>query len=408
MTQEHIRKSQAAIMPATPGLALEGVRIADFSWVWAGPVATKYLATMGAEVIRIESHARLDTSRNTKSGFTTLNYNKKSCTINLQTKQGVDLAKRLVVASDIVVENFVPGMIEHFGLGYETLRELNPPVIMASLSAMGRGGPLSNYVAYGDIIFSYGGHAYLTNYPEGPPRSLAGYWGDCLTGMTAVLGILAALHYRKRTGKGLYLDLSMVESVVSLLPEPVLDYFANNHIMRPRGNNDEVGAPHGCYRCLGDDKWIAIAVFTDREWQGLCGVMGRADLARESRFRDQAGRWQYREELDSIVAGWTQHYEASELFNKLQQAGVSAGPSYTIREMIQDKSLNQRGFFTKIESASMGSHTVTTLPWKGGSAVPRSYRPGPELGEHNDYVFQKLLGLTVQEQKRLEAEKVIW
>lgn len=391
-----------------PKQALEGVRIADFSWVWAGPACTKYLATMGAEVIRIESRSRADTARNNAPLFTTLNYNKKSCTINLQTAQGVRLAKELVAVSDVVTENFLPGTMERLALGYEALREVKPDIIMLSSSAMGRGGPISHYSAYGDIIFSYAGHAYLTNYPEGPPRSLAGYWGDLLTGMTSAFGVLAALHYRDRTGKGLYIDLSMVESTLSLLPEPMLDYFANGRVAVPRGNEDEVGAPHGCYPCMGDDKWIAIAVFTDEEWTALCKVMGRNELLKDSRFSSQGNRWEHRKVLDPIVTEWTQKHGADELFHTLQKAGVSAGPTYNVEELIHDKSLNQRGFFVEIRSAEMGNQLATALPWKLKGLEPKAYRPAPVLGNDNDYVFQKLLGLTLEEQRSLEEQKVIY
>ncbi len=390
-----------------PRQALEGIRIADFSWVWAGPACTKYLATMGAEVIKIETRTRPEAGRN-GPGFTMLNYNKRSCTINLKTAQGIRLAKELVAASDVVTENFLPGTMERLGLGYEALREVNPDIIMLSSSAMGRGGPISHYSAYGDIIFSYAGHAYLTNYPEGPPRSVAGYWGDLLTGMTSAFGVLAALHYRERTGQGLYIDLSMVESTLSLLPEPMLDFFANGRVARPRGNRDEVGAPHGCYRCLGDDKWIAIAVFTDKEWCALCKVMGREELTEDQRFSSLASRREHLEELDSIITDWTRLHSAEELFHTLQKAGVSAGPSYNIEELIHDKSLTQRGLFVEIQSAEMGNHLATALPWKLEGLDPKAYRPAPVLGKDNDYVFQKLLGLTIEEQRSLEEQKVIY
>ena len=391
-----------------PKQALDGIRVADFSWVWAGPACTKYLATMGAEVIRIESRSNVDTARNTASLFTTLNYNKKSCSINLKTAEGIRLAKRVVAASDVMVENFLPGLAERLGLGYEGLCEVKPDIIMMSSSAMGRGGPLSHYSAYGDIIFSYAGHAYLTNYPERSPRSLAGYWGDLLTGMTLAFGTLAALHHRERTGKGLHIDLSMVESTLSLLPEPLMDYLANHRVATPRGNEDERGAPHGCYPCLGTDQWIAIAVFTDGEWAALCNVMRRKELLKDSRFSSQGDRWQHRKALDSIVTEWTRKHSADELFHTLQSAGVSAGPSYGIPELIHDQNLIERGFFVEVQSAELGDHLVTALPWKLEGQAPRTYRAAPGLGQDNDYVFQKLLGLTPQEQKALEEQEVIY
>lgn len=391
-----------------PKQALDGIRVADFTWVWAGPASSKYLASMGAEVIRIESRSHVDTARNSASLFTTLNYNKKSCTINLQTAEGIRLARELVAASDVVAENFLPGVTERLGLGYEALCEVKPDIIMMSSSAMGRGGPLSHYSAYGDIIFSYSGHAYLTNYPGRSPRSLAGYWGDLLTGMTSAFGILAALHYRERTGKGLHIDLSMVESTLSLLPEPIMDYLANHRNATPKGNEDEIGAPHGCYPCLGNDKWIAIAVFTDEEWTVLCKVMGRNELLKDSRFSSQGNRWQHRRALESIVTEWTQKHRADELFHTLQKAGVSAGPSYSIEELIHDRNLTERGFLVEIQSAEMGDQLVTGLPWKLEGQAPRTYRSAPALGQDNDYVFQELLGLTPQEQKALEEQRVIY
>lgn len=400
-------------------LPLQGVRIADFSWLIAGPRCTQWLGVMGAEVIKIETNQRLDMYRNiafadNKPGpnragyFHVLNYNKKSCTLNLSQPKAVEIAKQIIKISDVVIENFAAGVMDRFGLSYDILKELKPDLIMVSSSALGKTGPDRHHVAYGATLHSFSGLCSITGYSGGPPRSIGGTYTDPLTATNIAFAILAALHYRSRTGQGQYIDVSMCETTMVQLPEAILEYTMNARVPGPMGNQDGTSAPHDCYPCKGDDKWVAIAVSNDEEWEAFCNVIGRPYWCMDDQFSDQLSRYNHRHELDRLVSEWTRNYTPYQVMSKLQEAGVPAGPSCDIVDLLNDPHLKERELFMELDYPEVGRRSVIRMPWKLSPKPDDEYKRAPLLSEDNDYVFHQLLGMPYDEIKRLSREKIIY
>ncbi len=399
---------------------LEGIRIADFTWAWAGPYGTMLLGFMGAEVIKIESRRRPDHSRmrSLATGpsmagpdhatiFNDINLGKMSTTLDLGKPEGVELAKRVVSISDVAAENFRPGVMERLGLGYDALKEVKPDIIMLSSSALGGTGPERHYVGYAPTFASLGGQAYITGYPNGSPIPLMGST-DLRSATTTAFAILAAIYHRARTGEGQHIDLSSTEAISVLIGETILDYTMNHRVPFRKGNDDEIMAPHNCYPCQGDNSWVSIAVATEDEWRALCQAMGNPPWTREERFADAYERWQNRRELDELIASWTKDFTHYEVMERLQQVGVAAVPSFRGYELFADPHLRQRDFYTVVEHPLIGERKAISPPWKLSNTPAHVTRPGPLLGEHNRYVFGQLLGMPQEEIQRLVEEEVIY
>lgn len=233
-------------------------------------------------------------------------------------------------------------------------------------------------------------------------------WSDVLAGQTAAFAILAALHHRRCTGEGQYIDCAMSEATLAVMPEAVMNYTMNGRVREGEGNCDESMAPHGCYPCRGEDAWVAVAIGTDEQWLALCRVMGDPVWAREARFADGLGRWHNQEEIDRHVAAWTAGFTPREVMAMLQEAGIPAGPSCSVTDLLADPHLRERDFFWEMDHPEMGKAALARLPWRTGGEPAGRYAPSPLLGEHNDYVFRTLLGLTGEELACLEAEKVVY
>ncbi len=401
--------------------ALSGLRILDFSWVWAGPICTMVLADMGAEVIKIESHYRIDAVRvvppfpdgerggvNRGGQFNTYNRNKKSCTLNLTRPEAVEIAKQLVSLSDVVVENFSPPVMAKLGLDYEVCRSIKPDIIFLSLSGYGATGPSRNFVSYGMQLQAFSGMASLTGYAGGPPRNLGTAVADTVGGLAGTFGILAALHYRRMTGKGQFIDVSQCEALAAFCPEAILDYFMNERIHTRVGNRDDVMAPHNVYPCNGDDNWVAIAVSTDREWQGLCEAIGNPELASDPRFTDSYTRQRHQEELDRIISAWTIQHTDYEVMHRLQMLGVPATAVLDNSQIVRDPHLKERGFCVEDNHPETGKRTISGPPWRL-DRTPGSVRfHAPLLGEHNQEIFRGLLGMTEDEIHELTEKYVIY
>ena len=373
-------------------LPLEGIRVCDFTWLVAGPVATQMLAVMGAEVIKIESNAHTDLNRRSgpyldgpvdmeKSGnFPRVNLSKKSCTLNLPRPEATEIARDIVSISDVVASNFSNGVMEDFGLGYDTLREIKPDLILVSSSGMGNSGPNKEYVCYNEEAYGFGGLGYLTGYQNEAPRLIVGDFGDYLTGTLVTFAVLSALHYRSRTGKGQTIEVSMAEAVGSHVPEAILDYSMNRRVRERIGNRAEGMAPHNCYPCKGKDKWAAIATANDGEWKALCNAMGSPSWTEDDRFGDQQRRLENQDELDRLIGEWTRDHTPHEVMEILQEAGVPAGPSLSIEELVNDPHLNERGFFVAPEHPVTGERLLEGMPWKS-SAIQPAFRHAPLLGQ---------------------------
>ncbi|MDD5093803.1 MAG: CoA transferase [Dehalococcoidia bacterium] len=410
-------------MDNAQSVPLKGIRVADFTRVQAGPQATLWLAVMGAEVIRIESKQRPDNLRvpytalgtnaadadlNRGAYFTSLNYNKKSCTLNLARREGIEIAKKIVSISDIVVENFSPGVMERFGLDYPSLKTLKPDIVMASISGMGQSGPDKDYIAYAPSIHAYSGLSSLTGYLGESCGIMSLAWSDALSAQFAAFAILSALHHRSRTGEGQHIDVSLAEATISALPEAMMDVVMNRRSQKPRGNRDDIMAPHGCYRCRGEDRWVAIAVSSEEEWTAFCSAIGNPSWSSQERFSDMFSRWQNQDELDRLTEAWTMSYTPYEVMEILQGAGVAAAPCLGTDELPEGPHLKERDLFLDMDHPVLGKGIQCRIPWRPGPLPGGSYQRSPLIGEHNDYVFRELLGMSEDELKSLVEQKVVY
>ena len=407
---------------------LQGIRVTDFSWALAGPYCTMLMALAGAEVIRVETMRRVDFIRfsavrrpdtpegsqpqssrsvNESSRFNTVNLNKQGVRLDLNCPEAVELAKALVRVSDVVVENYRPGTMERLGLGYDELRRLHPGVIMIGVSGMGQDGPERSYTAMAHNFGALSCMSHLTTYPDGIPTEMRTPM-DLLTGTTAYFAVLAALHHRQVTGEGQYIDLAAREAITSFLGDILLDYPMNQESPQPIGNRHSFLAPHGVYPCKEEDSWISLAVGTDAEWQALCEVMRRPELAVDLRFADGLSRWRHQDELDALIGEWTQGCADLELMHLLQGAGVAAMPSFSSKELIEDEHLGKRRVFTQVTHPELGRQVVTGPPFRLEETPMEAYGAAPLMGQHNREVFCGLLGLSEQDVERLTRDQVLY
>ena len=386
---------------------LEGIRVADFSWWLAGPYCSMLLAMAGADVVRIESSRRLEPGR-ANPGFNNVNLNKRAIRLNLTCPEGLAIARSLVQVSDVVVENFSPGTMERFGLGYKELSRLKPDLVMVSISAMGQEGPEGNYTGFGGNFSALSGIGYLTSYIDGIPTEVRMPM-DTATGTSACLAVLAALQHRATTGEGQYIDLSAQEAVISVIGDIFLDYPLNQREPTPMGNGHPTMSPHGVYPCREEDSWITIAVGEEAEWQNLCRSMNRPDLLDDVRFKDAVSRWQHREELDALLAGWTPSFTDIELMALLQEAGVAAMPSFNNKELYEDRHLKERRLYQEVRPPELDRpFTVLGPPFMLTGTPLEVCSAAPSLGQHNEEVFCDLLGLAPEEMERLVKEQVVF
>ncbi len=403
-------------------LPLEGIRVTDFSWIINGPQTALWFAAMGAEVIKVESKVYLDYMRvgpgamaddvpgpNRSGIFHNLSYGKKSINLNLTTEKGRELAYELVKRSDFVIECFAAPHTRKLGLTYEQLSAVKPDIIVVSVSLLGKTGlQPAEWVGWGPMAASYVGMFDAQGYPGGPPRQTGGTWPDYAIATAVVFHALAALRHRDRTGEGQWIDASMGETVIGEMPEWFMDYFINGRDRRQLGNRDDVMAPHNTYRCKGDDKWIAIAVGSDDEWNALCRLMGAPAWTKDVAFSDQAGRWKHSADIDVRLSQWTRQHDNIELAEKLQAAGVPAGPVLDSVEVHEDEHLWEWGYWWELEHPEAGKRVLPGLPVKF-SAVPKfNYSTPPNLGQHNREIFGGMLGLSDETIARLMDEKVIY
>ncbi len=387
-------------------LPLAGIRVLDLSWIIAGPTATRLLAAMGAEVIKVGSARRPDPSTRGPA-FQAYNQSKSYCALNISSPKGLELAKQLLTVSDVVIENFAVGVIERLGLGYAEISVERPDIIMVSSSGTGHSGPDKDYVAYGSLLQHYTGWNSISGYPQREPVP-GGLWADPWVGMELAMVTVAALNHRAVTGQGQYVDFSMAEALTASIPEAILDYQMNNRVPEPMGNRDAWYAPHGVYHCVGTDRWIAIAVTNDEEWTSLCRLIQRLDLAADPRFANADGRRRFHDQLDVAVTEWTIQHEDHEAMSLLQEAGVPSGPSLDICRVFLEPQLREAGYFVSLQTSDGESRDMPGLPWRFDSEQKPLLTAAPVLGQHNAYVYQELLGMSEHEVNRLVEEQVIY
>lgn len=399
-------------------LPLEGVKVADFTWVWTGPTTTKVLADFGATVIRIESTRRWDVWRatppfkddvpgpNRGAIFNSINTGKLSATVNLGTPQGRELAKRFVAWADVVTDNFAGGAMERMGLGYEVLRKIKPDIIMMSSSLMGQTGPWHDSPGFGDQLSAISGLHEISGWPDRIPGEI-GFYTDFIAPRFNALTILAALDYRRRTGRGQYLDVAQHQGGVQYVAPLLLDYVLNGRVATRRGNEDDHAAPHGIYRCRGEDRWCAIAVCDAEEWRSFCAVLGNPAWVADSRFATLESRKQNAEELDRHVEAWTAERTDEEVMTQLQAAGVPAGRVNTVEDQMEhDPQLRFREFYQEQDHPEIGRYRPPRQPCLL-SRTPARLRRAPLMGEHTEQVLKEILGMSDEEIGALRADGVL-
>ncbi len=399
-------------------LPLEGIRVIDMSWMWAGPYCSLQLAHLGAEVIRIETNQRPCMNRrvppypdgvpglNRGGSFNQWNQGKGSVLLDMKKPEAVGLARELIAKSDVFIENYAAGVIDRLGLGYDVLSGLNPRLVMVSLSGYGLTGPYRHRVAFGTPLTMISGLGSLSGYIGRGPSEVGISYGDPNGGLHGAFALLAALWKREETGRGQYIDVSQWESLVAILPEGVLPYTMRGEQPERMGNRDFFMAPHGIYRALGDDRWISIAVRDDREWQRFARIIG-GGLAEDGRFTKQADRKANEDAVEGIVEGWTSQRDEWLVAEQLQAAGIAAVPVMDMRDVAEDQHMNERGFFVRLEHPEVGRQKHAGIPWKLSETTLTVRRAAPCMGEDNEYVIKELLGRSEEEYQRLLDEQVL-
>ena len=398
---------------------LSGVRILDFTWAWAGPHATYLLATLGAEVIKVESRNRPDHARmrslatgpsyngiDTSPWFNDMNPDKLGLSVDLKRPEAIDIIKRLAVHCDVITDNFRPGVMKKLGLSYEAFRSVKPDIIMASSSLNGGVGPERNYVGYAPNFSALGGGSALTG-RQGETPSVLGGRSDLLSGVYLALGVASALCFKRRTGKGLYMDMSSREALATLIGEAFMEHAVSGNVPMPEGNADENMAPHNCYPCQGEDKWISIAVGSDEEWRTLCGLMGNPPWTSDARFQGQEGRIKHSEDLDLRLGEWTRNWARDELIARLQEAGVAAFGSMSNKDLWEDSHIKSRNLWVRIKPRLLEERVMLMPPFRFSKTPARIDRPAPLMGEHNRYVLGEILGLPDEEIDELDEKGIL-
>ncbi|HKD65709.1 MAG TPA: CoA transferase [Candidatus Binataceae bacterium] len=415
---EQISPAPQVSRPQTRG-PLQGVRVLDFSWVWAGPFCTAQMARLGAEVIRIETARHPCISRlfvvaegkpglNRAGCYNEKNHNKLSVQLDLEKPEAVEIVRQLARHCDIAAENFAPGVVDRLGIGYQSLRAARPDLIMLSMAGYGQTGPFRNYVSYGPIVAAHCGMHTLTTYPGDRPRNLGIGYGDPVVGIFGAWLLNAALIHRERTGQGQYIDLSNLEAMEMMMPEALLEYAMNGRDIGAAGNHDPLMSPYNCYKALGDaEAWVTIAVGTEDEWRALCDAMGKPSMASDPRFGSAAARKRNEEELDRIINAWTSERDRWAITELLQRAGVAAMPTFTNQDVAEDRHLRERGFLVDLDHPEVGVRTYTGVPWTMSRTPCKLNRVSPCLGQDSAEVLCRLLNYTPEQIEELRRTEVI-
>jgi crotonobetainyl-CoA:carnitine CoA-transferase CaiB-like acyl-CoA transferase len=392
---------------------LSGVRVIDLTFVVAGPVGTSVLGSLGAEVIKIENTvARVNNQPYSEppprqTNFLDLNRNKLGITLNLSTPAGKDIFRRLVAISDVVIDNFSPRVMRNFSFEYADLAKINPGIIVASMPAFGNTGPMRDRGSFGPGIDAMSGLSHLTGYPDSTPLKPGNYYCDFNAGVHAALAVMAAVYHKRRTGRGQAIEVAMRDGETQLIGEYILEYVLNRTVQERAANYHPTMAPHNVYRCLGDDKWLAIAVASDAEWASLCHVMGRPELATDPRFATALARKRHEAALDENVAAWTRGRGHIAAMHALQAANVAAAAVMTTEEIASDPQFQHRGTFQLVQKPGTEDLRLGRVAWLARRAQSVLER-APEYGEHTVQVLRDLLHLSDDEISDLAAAGAIW
>ena len=402
----------------------EGVKLIQLCWAGVGVYTCNYLSHYGATTIRVETATRPDPVRQfapfaptnkegepvglERSAFFSITHTAPEYGVSLNFKQpeAVEIFKKLVAWADVVAEGFPAGVMDKQGLDYEGLKKVNPEIIMFRTCGYGHTGPMADQPGFGSILTAVTMMDTIVGYPDRPPVPPSTYYTDQLSPMYASLAIMVALDYKRRTGKGQYIDHAQIEAGLNYMTPLILDYQANNRELDLKGNKCDYAAPHGIYRCQGDDRWVAIAVMTDDEWQRFVKAIGSPDWATDSKYATSAGRVENSDELDRHVDVWTINYPPEQVQEMLQSAGVGAGMVSNAQDLDEDPQMNYYDFYREIDHPYMGKlHYYHPAPIKLSAAETAVQRP-VLVGEHTDYICREILGMPRDEIDRLRQKGV--
>jgi benzylsuccinate CoA-transferase BbsF subunit len=396
-----------------------GLKILSYSWAVVGPLTMKFFADHGATVIRIETSLRPCTMRssspykdntpglNRGGYFTYYNGNILSFAINMNHPKASEVAQRLVKWCDVFMENYTPGVMERWGLDYESLKKLKPDIIMLRQSGYGSWGPYKNLPAFGMVLVPIAGLPNFIGWPgkEPLPVGVSAYT-DCISPRFATAALIAALDHRNKTGKGQLLDLSQFETAISFILPGLLEYIASGKEPERIGNASPYAVPHGVYPCKGDDRWCTIAVVTDEEWQNFCNAIGKPELIKDPRFNIFGNRKKNEEELNKLIGEWTINYAPEDIMTRLQKTGVAAGVVENAKDTLNDPQLRQRNIYWPMQHAEMGEFTHLGQSFQLSKTPSQPYSPAPLLGEHTEQICTEMLGMSDEEFVDLVQEGV--
>ncbi len=398
---------------------LHGIRVLDFTWVWAGPIMCRHLADYGAEVVTVENPDYIDLARQLiyKDGeydpdmaiaYTNFNAGKKSVSLNMAEPEAIDIVKRLVAISDVVIESMTPKAMRRWGLTYDELQQIKPDIIMLSTCMQGQTGPYSMSPGNGAILPALAGISEVTGWPDRSPTGQGGPYTDFLAGAMGAAAVMTALVHRERIGEGQYIDLSQNECSMQFLTPAFLDYSANGRVASRLGNRRPGFAPHGVYRCAGEtEAWCTISVRTDAEWQALCEAMGQPVWAQDAAFATRHSREANADALDTHITSWTEQHDASEVMERLQRTGVPAAVVHDAAGLDADPQLAHRQHYVHMQHPRIGNNVIDRYGFRL-NATPDALRlPAPLLGQHNDYVLGDLLRLSPEDIDRLTTAGVV-
>lgn len=397
---------------------LTGVQVIDFTWIGAGSYTTKLLADLGADVIKIETSKRLDSLRvappyknkipgvNRSGYFADRNSSKRSITVNIKTEQGLALVKRLIGQAHVVTNNFTPGVMDKLGLGYDVVRDIKPDVIYLAMSMQGSTGPEMNDLGYGLTIGAVTGLQHLTGLPDRDPAGTGTNYPDHIPNPThAAFSLIAALRHQRRTGHGQLIDIAQTEPTLAMIGPSIMNYMVNGKIDNRQGNSHPRKAPHGVYPCSGIDRWIAITVDDDCQWQALRNTLGMAD---NQMWRTTSGRISGSADLDAEIARHTKKWASENLMTALQTAGVPAGAVNDARDVLEgDAQLQARGHWVKLDHPEMGPSTYNSAPYRFSDAESAPLSPAPLLGQHTYEICADMLDLSKTEVDQLISADVL-
>lgn len=403
--------------------ALNSIRILEMTTAVAGPIAGHVLADAGAEVIKVEepssraASGRMRTAPpvegapdhpwNRVPGFNELNRSKRIVSIDVAKPEGRQAFLDIAAISDAVIENFSPRVMGNLGIDYEKLKEVNPSIITVSMPAFGKTGPWATRISYGPGIDAVSGISHLTGYPDRPPGKPANFFCDQNAGVHAAFTTLAAIRHRRRTGQGQYIEMAMLEGELQAVAVATMDATMNGRSQMRMANRHAWRAPQGVYRCVGDDRWVALTIKTEDQWRALCGVIGQPELATDARFMTEADRHANQEPIDEAIEAWSSSLDLREAERLLQEAGVPAGAALKTSDLFEDPQLSHRKSFDFVDHPEMGQFPHTRTAWRSRRGNHGVSRPAPLFGEANDYVLGELLKYSDEKIAALRAGGIV-